>query len=268
MSNVWLSPEVYILGPALHYKIKSSTRTYEWMTWDHWQWHSRPSKEWKLQMSCDFSTVILQRDSMKQDWWRLPMQWLWCFVYQNWWSCLLLSSQEGNSSWKTGVCHQRQVWKSGLVKPFDRLTKAQLQAELKSHGVNTHGMQKGKLEIAFKELQMGISNCTTRPKTKSWKSSPLQLRGTCLWTTTWPQGSHTSNIITEVVATTSGPMGQAVKTMVDTVLSKQTLRCSDYRKANLLILYAITEASTSGNEKLLQPFQSLVDIQEIVYSSP
>ncbi len=87
---------------------------------------------------------------------------------------------------------------------------------------------------------------------------------------TWPPAcnelkGHISHIITEVEATTSGPIGKAVKSVIDTVLSKQTLRCSDYRKANLLILHAIKETDTCSN-KLLQLFQSLVEIQEILYS--
>ncbi len=38
---------------------------------------------------------------------------------------------------------QGEAWKRGAVKPFDKLTKAQLQRELESHGVRTNGLKKG-----------------------------------------------------------------------------------------------------------------------------
>ena len=69
---------------------------------------------------------------------------------------------------------------------------------------------------------------------------------------------HIHNLIEELQKRVVGIVLSEVKKVIDTALSKETLRCSDYRKTIILIYKALLE--TSSYHKLTKPFQTAVEV--------
>lgn len=64
---------------------------------------------------------------------------------------------------------------------------------------------------------------------------------------------HIHNLIEEVIKKACGETLQILKQVQDTVLSKCTLRCSDYRKAVILI-YKSLQQSTNPDAQIMELF--------------
>lgn len=75
--------------------------------------------------------------------------------------------------------------------------------------------------------------------------------------------SHVSNVISQLLAQTTGNVKQKLSSIHSFVL-EETLRCSDYCKAIILILLALQELR--ADKKIIELMCTLVEITEILYS--
>lgn len=73
------------------------------------------------------------------------------------------------------------------------------------------------------------------------------------------------HLIEEVIKKACGETLQILKQVQDAVLSKCTLRCSDYRKAVILI-YKSLQQSTNPDAQIMELFRTVVEITEIMYA--
>ena len=77
---------------------------------------------------------------------------------------------------------------------------------------------------------------------------------------------HLSNLIDEVKVAVTGPTKQKIERICSSVLAKETLRGSDYRKGAVLILLALEEFQPTS--ELTEVLRTAVEICEILYSNP
>ena len=76
---------------------------------------------------------------------------------------------------------------------------------------------------------------------------------------------HLSNLIEELRATLTGDVKQSVELIVGSVLGKETLRASDYRKGVIVILKTLPELIPSSILTTL--LGTAVEITELLYSA-
>ena len=130
-------------------------------------------------------------------------------------------------------------------------------------------MKKPQLEKQFNELRGGIVNVPALlqgiPETplseiglEQYEVSPVEplhdIKG------------HLSNITAELRVSLNGETKTKVEAICSTVLGKETLRGSDYRKGSILILHTLQEFQP--NSPLTTLFETAVEITEILYSDP
>ena len=77
---------------------------------------------------------------------------------------------------------------------------------------------------------------------------------------------HLCNIIDEVRVSLEGEVREKVEAICSTVLGKETLRGSDYRKGSILILKTLQELQPIS--PLTALLETAVEISEILYSGP
>ena len=77
---------------------------------------------------------------------------------------------------------------------------------------------------------------------------------------------HLSNIIEEATAIAKGEMLAKLQNIKKAVLSKDTLRCSDYRKAVIIMYMSLDKVDPAS--PLTELFRTAVEINEILYSTP
>ncbi len=162
---------------------------------------------------------------------------------------------------------QGEAWKKGGSNLFDRLRVAELHKELDKRGIDTSGKLKPALEIAFVALKMGISNFPAmlqkNPEEslesiglKDYEVSPCEplhdLKG------------HFTNLIEETLNVITGTVLNGIKKIKQTVLNKETLRGSDYRKAIILLYLKLKELGV--DQQLVLIYSTAVQIYEILYA--
>lgn len=77
---------------------------------------------------------------------------------------------------------------------------------------------------------------------------------------------HLSNVIDEIKVIVTGSAKEKIDTICSSVLSKETLRCSEFRKGAILILLALQELQPKST--LTAVLETAVEISEILYSDP
>lgn len=147
------------------------------------------------------------------------------------------------------------------------LESKELKDELTTRSISTDGMRKSEMEEIFDEMRAGINNvpallqsnpemCLSDLHLDKYEISPTEplhdLKG------------HISNILDEVQKTATGDILNEIQKIVKTVLNKETLRCSDYRKAIILIFNSLLKVDAQHDITIL--FQTLVELSEILYS--
>ena len=155
------------------------------------------------------------------------------------------------------------------VNPMDNLKVNDLRVELNLRGMATANKKKPQLEKQFDELRRGIVNVPAliqdTPETplceiglEYYEVSPVEplhdIKG------------HLSNLIDELRISLNGEVKEKVEAICSTVLGKETLRGSDYRKGSILILHTLQELQPSSPVTAL--FETAVEITEILYSDP
>ena len=147
------------------------------------------------------------------------------------------------------------AWCKGGTNPLEKLKAQELHTELNRRGIDTNGMKKPELEKKFEDLKRGITHVPAilqnDPQAKleslgldQYEVSPSEplhdLKG------------YLSNLIEETYLMVSGVVFAELKKVRDATLEKATLRCSDYRKALLLIYLKIKELNTEETATLTE----------------
>lgn len=144
---------------------------------------------------------------------------------------------------------------------------AELCDELSSRGKTTAGKNKPELADIFNDLRRGINDVPAllQPNPQaSLASLHLSRFQIAPCEPLHDIKGHLSNVIEETLKTISGESLIKVTHVHDTVLSTDTLRCSDYRKAVVLMYLALWEAQPEA--PITHLFCTLVEITEILYS--
>ena len=172
-----------------------------------------------------------------------------------------------------GIAERKQfvttgiAWKKGGTKPLDGLGVAELRSELNAHGIHTTNKTKKQLQPIFDNLRKGINHvpaliqaCPTTTLTavnldryEIIPTEPLHdLKG------------HVSNLIEETLASETGIIKDVIQEVVRTALCKETLRCSDYRKAIILIYKSLLD--TNCRDTLIEIYRTAVEMSELLYA--
>lgn len=158
-----------------------------------------------------------------------------------------------------------KAWRKGGTRPLDQLRVKELKDELTTRGISTDGMRKSEMEEIFDEMRAGINNvpallqpnpemCLSDLHLDKYETLPTEplhdLKG------------HISNIMDEVQKTATGDILNEIQKIVKTVLNKETLRCSDYRKAIILIFNSLLKVDAQHDITIL--FQTLVEVKSCI----
>ena len=137
-----------------------------------------------------------------------------------------------------------KAWKRGGTKPLDGLSVAELKEELKAHAKPTQNKTREELLPVFEELRAGINHVTALVQnhpTADIAKNNMECYEIIPTEPLHDLKGHLGNLIEETVAQETGAVQKAIEEVIDTVLSKDTLRCSDYRKAVIIIYKALLE---------------------------
>lgn len=162
---------------------------------------------------------------------------------------------------------QGEAWKHKHVNPLDNLKVAQLRTELEKRGCNTRGKKKTQLEKEF-DLRKGISNIPALlQQTPQATFQSLNLGNYEVFPTEplHDLKCHIRNIIEESTKKADGETKQVLKNVQSTVLNKTTLRCSDYRKA-LIIIYKSLKQCNNPDTQIMELFRTATEICEAMYA--
>lgn len=176
--------------------------------------------------------------------------------------CQQLDLQERQDFLLRGV-----AWKNIAVRPLDKLLLKDLQTELRMRDFNVKGKKKPTLEEEFDSIRLGISNFPAllqdEPQAKlktlhleNYEVSPTEplhdLKG------------HLANIIDETLHIAMGAVREELQKIKAAVLTKETLRCSDYRKAIILMYVKLRELQP--DDLLTDLHRTAVEITNLCYA--
>ena len=152
---------------------------------------------------------------------------------------------------------------------INHLKISELRIELERRGLSTARKRKPELERDFDELCRGIVNVPAllqgSPETPltnlhldKYEISPVEplhdVKG------------HLSNLIDEIRAILTGEAKERVVAIANSVLGKETLRGSDFRKGAILMLKALQDILP--NSFVTTTLSTAVEIAELLYSRP
>ena len=161
------------------------------------------------------------------------------------------------------------VYTCAGINPMDNLKISELRIELERRGLSTAKKRKPELERDFDELRRGIVNVPAllqgSPETPltnlhldRYEISPVEplhdVKG------------HLSNLIDEIRAILTGEAKERVDAIANSVLGKETLRGSDFRKGAILMLKALQDILP--NSFVTTTLSTAVEITELLYSRP
>ena len=131
----------------------------------------------------------------------------------------------------------------------------------------TEGKLKPELVEIFDDLRKGIVNVPAllqgTPEA-SLKSLGLEIYEIAPTEPLHDIKGHISNLIEELLKVASGKLLEKLQGISQTVLGRDTIRCSDFRKAIILIVKILNEFST--NRDLTDVFRTAAELTEILYS--
>ena len=160
-----------------------------------------------------------------------------------------------------------RAWKNLQTRPLDKLLLSDLQSELRLRDRNIRGKKKPALLKEFDELKMGISNFPALLQEvpnaplkslylENYEISPTEplhdLKG------------HLSNVIDESLHISEGKIHEAIVTVKKTVLSKDAIRCSDLRKAVIIIYLKLKAVDPTG--EITDLYRTAVEICNLCYA--
>ena len=152
---------------------------------------------------------------------------------------------------------------------MDNLKIQELRTELEKRGLSTSRKRKPELEKDFDKLRRGIVNVPALlqgvPETPladlsldKYEVSPVEplhdVKG------------HLSNLIDELRVLLTGEAKERVDVIVTSVLGKETLRGSDYRKGAILMLKGLQDVMPDSSVTTI--LSTAVEMTELMYSDP
>ena len=161
---------------------------------------------------------------------------------------------------------QGVAWKNISSRSLDNLL-ADLKKELCMRGISVEGKKKPALAKEFDDIKLGANNfpalLQNNPKVtlsslnlQQYEVSPTEplhdLKG------------HLGNIIDETLVITTGDALQEIKKIKAVVLTKEAIRCSDLRKAVILIYLKLK--TLQPNSMLTSLYCSAVEITNLCYA--
>lgn len=159
--------------------------------------------------------------------------------------------------WRSLSEQQRTVLAE--LKPFHRLKKDQLQAELQARGISTEGLKKDVMESELMGILRGIQRVGTFSAVaehtaasfcfKSW-----QIHSPRLWTLHDIKG-HLENLFSELLLLLRPEVAAACSSILDVTVSM----------AAILVLLCLLEHSQEGSSLILM--QTIVEIIMVMYSN-
>ena len=152
---------------------------------------------------------------------------------------------------------------------MDNLKIQELRMELEKRGLSTGRKRKPELERDFDELRRGIVNVPALlqgvPETPlvdlcldKYEISPVE--------PLHDHKGHLSNLIDELRVALIGEVKEKVEVIVSSVLGKETLRGSDYRKGAILILKTLQELTPTSS--LTRMLATAVEMTELLNCDP
>lgn len=130
-------------------------------------------------------------------------------------------------------------------------------------GVKTAGKKKDELSEVFDNLRRGINNVPALlqpdPET-DLQNMHLHRYEICPSEPLHDIKGHLSNVFEETSKLLSGEALTKFTNICSTVLGKDTLRCSDYRKATILISLALKESN--ADKTIVEVFRTAAEINE------
>ena len=160
------------------------------------------------------------------------------------------------------------AWRNGGINIFEKLKVGQLRKELGIRGIPTKGMKKPEMEESFKSIRQGITNIPPllQPNRTADLETTIQLHryeiAPC--EPLHDLKGHFANIIDETQHLLSGNALNAFKQIKAASLDKTTLRCSDYRRAMILIYLKLQEFKI--DQAITEIFQTGVHISHLLYT--
>ena len=160
------------------------------------------------------------------------------------------------------------MWKNKTINPLNDLRVASLRCELQARGIPTHGKNRPELDKELTELQKGISNFpallqpTPEATLESAHLSYYEVFGT---EPLHDLKGHLAQIITEAASMATQETHDIIREVQQTVLNKNTLRCSDYRKATAVI-YGKLQKCTSSHPIITELFRTATEISQLMYA--
>ena len=134
---------------------------------------------------------------------------------------------------------QGAAWRNIAARPLDKLLVTDLKNELSMRGLSTAGKKKPALEKEFDDIRAGITNFPALLQNSpeaSLHSRALNLLQYEVAPTEplHDLKGHFNNIIEESLLVATGVVLDEIKKIKKAVLTKETIRCSDLRKAVIL----------------------------------
>ena len=151
------------------------------------------------------------------------------------------------------------------VNPLDKLKVQDLKTELQMRGVETTGKKKDQLSETFDELRQGINNVPAllQPDPETLLDNlHLDRYEICPSEPLHDIKGHLCNVIAETWKLLSGEALVRFQHICSTVLGKDTLQCSDYRRAAILISLALKESE--ADDTIVEVFRTVVEINELL----
>lgn len=159
------------------------------------------------------------------------------------------------------------AWKNIDVRPLDKLLLADLRKELSMRGIDTKGKKKPALEAEFNEIWLGISNFPAllqQNQEMSLKSMNLDNYEVSPTERLHDLKGHLNSIIDEALEIDDHAIKKAVKEIKESILNKETIRCSDVRKAIIMIYMKLKDLRP--NDMLTSLYCTAVEISSLFYA--
>lgn len=177
--------------------------------------------------------------------------------------CPKLSMQQRQDFLLQGV-----AWKSIDRRPLDKLLLADLKKELSMRGLSvSNSKKKAALEKDFEDIRLGITNFPALlkecPET-TLGSLNLQYYEVSPTEPLHDLKGHLGNIIDETLLITTGDVFKSIKQIKTAVLTKEAIRCSDLRKAVILVYLKLIELQP--DDMLTDLYRTAVEITDLCYA--
>ena len=158
-------------------------------------------------------------------------------------------------------------WKRKKINPLNDLRIADLRCELQTRGISTCGKKRVELDKELLQLQKGISNIPAllQPTPEmTLSSAKLENYEVCPTEPLHDLKGHFSALITAASSIAEEEVSVILNEVKESVLNKNTLRCSDYRKA-IVTIYTKLEKCTSQS-LMTELFRTATEISRLMYA--